>query len=174
MNQKTIELITRTAVQTAMEYLNKEVKEQKKEKRDRRLRNTKLLLKHYRSFKDHCEDVKMELEQLDDREFLDELDSDEFAVQAIKRSKERTLAMIHFIDRMLEVYRISSDRSNNPIQFRQYQTIYELYISKEEITIEQLAEKHDIDNRTVYRDINESVKTLSALFFGVDGVRMVV
>jgi hypothetical protein len=170
--EKITKLAAETAVQIALEYLEKEKQKQQKVKRDRRLRNTKLLLKHYRSFKRHCGDVKTELEKLNDPEFLNEIDTEKFAIESDKRSKERTLAMVRFIDKMLEVYRIMCERSGRPEEIRKYKTIEMMYISDEKLTAEQIAEEHEIDTRTVYKDINKASNALSALIFGVDGMRM--
>lgn len=168
-----LEEIAKVAAQTAIEHLEKETQKQKKVKRDRRLRNTRLLLKHYRAFKEHVADVHEELEEIDDLELSEELESDELAIEMIRKSKKRTLAIIHFIDQMLFIYRINCERSPNLIHLRQYKTIYDLYIADEETTVEAIAEKNDIDTRTVYRDIKEGIHALSCLIFGVDGIRMI-
>lgn len=173
LSAKILEEVTRTAVQTAFDYLEKEKQKQQKAKRDRRLRNTKLLLRNYRSFKLHCADVKTELEKLTDSKILNDLDADEFAVESIKRSKERTLAMMKFIEQMLEVYRIICERTDRPEEIRRYKTIHMMYIADEKYTAEQIATCHKIDVRTVYRDVNDASKALSALIFGVDGIRMI-
>lgn len=173
LSPKLMEEVTRTAVQTALDYLEKEKQKQQKAKRDRRLRNTKLLLRNYRSFKLHCADVKTELEKLTDSKILNDLDADEFAVESVKRSKERTLAMVKFIDQMLEVYRIYCERSDRPEEIRRYKTIHMMYIADEKFTAEKIAECQKTDTRTVYRDINKACQTLSALIFGIDGIRMI-
>ena len=173
VDPKLLEEVANIAAEKALEFLEKEKKRQQKQKRDRRLRNTKLLLKHYRAFKLHCQDVKVELEKLQDPELLEELDTEEFAVESIKRSKERTLAMVKFIDQMLLVYRIMCEQSGKPEDLRRYQTIYWMYISDEKKTADEIAEGHNIDRRTVYKDINNACQALSALIFGVDGIRMI-
>ena len=176
MDQKLLEKVAKisaeTAVQTALDYMEKENQKRQKLKRDRRLRNTKLLLKHYRSFVIHCQDVKTELEKLADPEVLRELDTDEFAVESIRRSKQRTLAMVNFIKQMLAVYRILCEQSGKPEDIRRYNTIHMMYIAEEKFTAEQIATCHKVDVRTVYRDVNDAAKALSALIFGVDGIRM--
>lgn len=176
MNQKLMEQVTKlsaeTAVQAALEFMENERQKRQKEKRDRRLRNTKLLLKHYRSFVVHCEDLKRGVTEAQERELIDDLDSEEFAVESIKRSKERTIAMVNFINRMLEMYKIMCERSDRPEEIRRYQTIHDLYISEEKISAEKIALGQKIDIRTVYKDADKAVKSLSVLVFGVDGVRM--
>ncbi|UTW69883.1 hypothetical protein KHA80_03055 [Anaerobacillus sp. HL2] len=42
---------------------------------DRRLRNVKLLLRNYRSFVNHVEDIKLAIEDLNGKLDLDELDT---------------------------------------------------------------------------------------------------
>jgi len=170
MNAKQLEIVTKTAVQTALEYLEKEKQKQQKLKRDRRLRNIKLLLRNYRSFKLHCKDLKSKLEELNDSDLLEDLD-EELAVNAIRKSKERTLAMVSFIDKMLAVYKVICDQSKKDEDRRSYQTIHLLYISDEKVSAKEIATRHNTDVRTVYRDVDRACKALSVLIFGVDSIR---
>lgn len=174
--QDVIDRITKLAAEAAvaatLETLEKEKKRQHKAKKDWRLRNTKLLLRNYRSFVGHCDDIHVVLDKLN-AELLEDLDSDDFAIESIKRSKERTLAMITYVRNMMEVYRILCERSNNQDEMRQYRTIEMMYISDEIFTPDRIADCHKIEVRTVYRDINRACNALSALMFGVDGIRMV-
>ena len=163
--------IVELAAKIAIEHLEAEREKQKKTKRDRRLRNTKLLLKHYRALKKHCADEKnMTIKSFD--EYSEELDTEDLALVSITRSKKRSQLMIQFIDRMLEVYRISCEQSNNTSSLRQYKTIKLMYISDDPMTVEEISEEHFVDVRTVYRDSKEAIYSLSSLIFGVDGIRM--
>lgn len=176
MNQKLTEEVTKlsaeTAVKAAMEFLEKEKKQKEKAKKDWRLRNTKLLLKNYRSFVAHSLEIHEEMDAFKKAKALEELYSEDFAVESIKRSKQRTYAMVQFMERMLEVYRTMCEDSEQLEDMRRYQVICEMYIWGKKSTAEQVAKCHKIELRTVYRDINEAVKTLSVLIFGVDGIRL--
>ena len=176
-NQSIIEQVAKisaeTATQATIKYLEKARSEEMSNKRDRRLRNTKVLLRNYRSFKLHCVDIKTELDILKTSEIMDELVADEFAVEAIKRSKERTLSMVRFIDQMLNVYKLVCEQSDKPEDRRKYESVYYLYISEERKTYEQIAECQNIHIRTVSRDVADAVKSLSVLVFGVDGIRLI-
>ncbi len=172
MKQEAIEQITKTAVETALEFMEKERQRQQKHKRDRRLRNTKLLLRNYRSFKIHCEDNMQDLEELRDPDSLDYLDTDDLVIESIIKNKERTAAMLKYIDRMLQIYRILSEQSSKPEDLRRYHILCGLYISDDEKNAEELAEGHKIDRRTVYKDLNKSCEALSSLIFGIDGIRI--
>ncbi|MGN7309902.1 hypothetical protein ACTHQ4_02280 [Alkalicoccobacillus gibsonii] len=163
-----------TAVKAALEYIEQEKVKVEKQRKDFRLRNTKLLLKNYRSFIIHGEDLKTELDELDvPEDVFEELHSNEFVVESIKKSKKRTLAMIKFMDQMLQVYRVLCEETGKEEDVRRYKTIHKMYIAEEKFSVENIAECHKTNVRTVYRDVNEAVKTLSVLVFGVDGVKLI-
>lgn len=173
ISPKYLEIITETAVKTALEHIEKQKKEQEKKKRDRRLRNIKLLLRNYRSFVKHVEDIKLDIKELDEKlEFLEAGDSEEFSIRTIKKSKEKTLILIRYIEKMLRVYKFMCEESGNPEDLRRYQIIHDLYISEEKLSAKEIAECQNVNLRTVYRDINKACETLSVLVFGVDGIKL--
>lgn len=171
LNLQQLELISKVAAQKALEHLEREKELQEKKRHDRRLRNVKLLLRNYRMFANHTIDVRLEINELDAILELDELDTDEFAIESIKRSKKRTLAMVKFINKMFKVYKIICDEASNPEEKRRYQTVYDLYISPHKKTVKEIATCQNVDQRTVYRDIDKACEDLSALMFGVDSIR---
>lgn len=172
LSPKMLEEISRVAVQTMLDFQEKEKQKQQKAKRDWRLRNTKLLLKNYRSFVKHSEGVKERLSVAEGAEAIEDIYTNELAIESIKKSKQRTLAMVQFIQRMVSVYKAMCESSGQPEDIRRFQIIHELYFSEEKQTVKQIAECHNIETRTVYRDINEAVESLSVLMFGVDGIEM--
>lgn len=104
ITEKQLKLITETASQEAIKAYREQESKQQKDKHDRRLRNIKLLLRNYRMFILHCRDVKQDLIELEKpKDIIAELEADEHAIEAIKRSKERTLIMVNFINEMLDV-----------------------------------------------------------------------
>ncbi|PTY77365.1 hypothetical protein B5V89_14895 [Heyndrickxia sporothermodurans] len=172
LSEKQIEMISKTAASTALEFLERERQRQEKEKQDRRLRNVKLLLRNYRSFANHSADVKLEIDELNKKLELDELETDEFAIESIKRSKKRTLAMVKFINKMIEVYRIMCEQSGDPESLRRYQVVYDLYIGEPRKTAKEIARGQNVHQRTIYKDVNKACETLVVLMFGVDGVKL--
>lgn len=165
--------IAKIAAEMALEFYKKEQERQNKLKRDRRLRNTKMLLRNYRKFRIHCEEDVKEMEELKDPDSFEYLDVEELAIEAIIKNKERTAAMVRYIDQMIEVYRILSEKSRKPEELRRFKILYDLYISDQEKTVEELSECHNIDKRSVYRDCNKACEALSSLIFGVDGLRLI-
>lgn len=160
-------LISKTAIET---YENHK-KQQEKKRHDRRLRNIKLLLRNYRSFVKHCKDIKLEIDDINEEIELAFLDSEEFKLESIKRSKEKTLVMVRYIDKILAVYKLMCEQSGDPEEIRRYQTVYQFYISDTKMTAEEVAAGHSVHKRTVYKDIDNACKTLAVLMFGVDGVK---
>lgn len=171
VTEKQLKLITEIASQEAIKAHIEIAKREEKTRRDRRLKNIKLLLRNYRSFKKHCEDIKLEIDELNDRLTFVTVDSEEFKLESIMRSKERTLIMVRYVDRMLLVYKTLCENSDNPEDIRQYKIIHHLYISDGKLPVKDVARREKVAERTVYRDVDKACKTLASLMFGLDGVR---
>lgn len=167
-NKELLEVVT----QAVTDYLDRRDAQRRKQMRDRRLRNTKLLLRHYRDFVAHAEELQKPLDAVEEATALNEVHTEEYAVQAIRRSKQRTAAMVQFIQRMMETYRLMCERSPQSEDMRRYRVIEALYITDVPATVEKLAEQHGVEPRTIYRDVNDACKVLSVLMFGIDGLRL--
>lgn len=171
-----IKLAAEAGAMAAMETLEKERKKAQKSRYDRRLRNTKLLLRNYRMFKEHAENAVYEIHQLEENaiDILDRMwepDSNDLYVESIKKSKARTkIIMTHIID-MLDLYESYCLKSQKPEEHRRYRVIYNFYISELPITIREIAYNESIDERTVYKDIDSACEKLSGLIFGIDGIK---
>lgn len=155
---------------------------------DKRLYNTKLLLEHYRLFKEHAENAVFELTRLDEAELtaIEIMDSmwqsagpgrGEIAIESIANSTLRTQIVIKHIDEMLGIYEAYCYRSGKPENERRWDIINNMYIkplqgnkTKTEL-YKELAEKHFISDRQVKYDINMALEQITALLFGIDGVR---
>lgn len=172
--QRGVEVGTRAA----MEYLEEEKKAQRKGRYDRRLRNTRLLLKNYRAFKGHAQGAVFNAKQAKESaiDILDGLDDysfdDTLYIESIKRSQQRTFIILQHIDEMLKYYRIACEQSGREDEMRCYRIIVKTYIEDEKKTAEQIAEEENIERRTVYKNINSAIKPLSALIFGVDSLKL--
>lgn len=171
ITEKQLQLITEIASREAIKALREYTQKQKKERHDRRLRNIKLLLKNYRSFKKHCEDIKLEIDEINERIGFVTIDSDEFKLESIKRSKEKTLIMVKYTEKMMDVYRVICEQSDDKDDMRRYETVNHLYISDDKKTVDEIASGHLVHKRTVYKDIDKACETLVVLMFGIDGVK---
>ena len=129
---------------------------------DRRLHNTDLLLRNYRTLKACCENAVYESKKEEVTEVLDDImtmKDDKVIVESIKSSSKRTTIMVRHIDKMSE-----KDK-------RRYKVIKSLYISKQPMTIAEISKKFGVSKVTIYDDIKIAKERLSSLFFGVDGLK---
>ena len=169
---------TEAGIKAAMDYLAEEKKQLKKGRYDRRLRNTRLLLKNYRSFRNYAKNAVYKASQLKENavDILDGLDEysfdDSLYIESIKKSQQRTLIILKHIDEMLRYYRIDCEQSGKDEELRRYRIIVAYYINEQRKSAEQIAEDEHIERRTLYKDINMALKPLSALIFGIDSMKL--
>lgn len=166
-------------VQAAISYMEDERQKAKKGRHDRRLHNTRLLLKNYRIFKKHAEGAVFSAKQAKERaiDILDGLDDyamdDNLYIESIKRSQQRTIVILNHIDEMLRYYRIDCEQNGNEEDIRRYKVIMATYIEEPKKSAEEIAGTFGIERRTVYKDINTALKPLTALIFGIDSLKLV-
>lgn len=153
-------------------------KEQRKGRYSRRLHNTRLLLANYRNLKDHASGAIFKGRQMKESalDILDGLDDDRlednYYIESIKQTQQRTLIILAHIDKMVNLYRISCEQSGKPEEMRRYRILYAAYLAPERKTPEDIARENCVEKRTYYSDIGKALKPLSALIFGIDGVRL--
>lgn len=162
------------ATENAVKQIEKQRQDKIKNKYDRRLRNTEMLLRNYNSFKEHAEnatytDIKENgLEDVFD--YDDEID--DLFINSILKTKRRTEIMLKHINNCIEYYSykcLASDRED--IQ-RRIQVIKMLYINEEPMTYDDISEELDCSTKTVNNTKKAAIKDLSVLFFGIDGVKL--
>ena len=161
--------------------MEEERRKARKGRYDRRLHNTRLLMKNYRALKHHAlgavhtgaqANEKIEENAVDILEELDdERVDDRLYIESIKRSQQRTRIIIEHIDEMLRYWRIDCEQSGKEEALRRYRIIMDTYISDDQMTAEALAQREHIEKRTVYKDIKAAMRPLSALIFGIDGIK---
>ena len=147
-------IIRETAKLAALESARAVLKEQAQKaagRADRRLHNTKLLLKNYRMFKKHCTGAV----------YTDESGEHD-------GSEEETA--LELLDMMLQ--------RNNAITVESIRnscrrTIKAMYIDETAKPVEQIAMQENVSARQVYRDHDAAVDKISMLMFGIDGLELV-
>lgn len=177
---KAIEIGVQAGVKEALDRIEKANKERIHSRFDRRLRNTKLLLRNYNNFKMHCNNAvytSKQLKSMNALDILDELeniDDESLYINSIKKTRDRTYIIVKHINRMLQLYKYSVEKSNDVNAIRGYEAIQMFYLSNEKKTYDQIAEDLNVSERTVFRDIKQGIEDLSALIFGIDGIRLEV
>ena len=178
-------IIRETAQLAALESARAVLKEQAQRaagRADRRLHNTKLLLKNYRMFKKHCtgavytdeageHDGSKEETAFELMDMILQRDNS-VTVDAIRRSCRRTKIMVRHIDTMIDLYRVHCEQNGNNASQRGYRIIRGLYLDAVPRTVEQIAEQEHISTRQVSRDRDAAIEQISMLMFGIDGLEL--
>lgn len=176
--QEAVRVGVEAGTRAAEERLEKGRKEYAKGRLKRRQHNTRLLLANYRNLKEHVAGAvyngrKANETALEILEGLDEFEyEDNYVINSIKQSQQRTMIILTHIDAMLNLYRIACEQSGKPEEMRHYRILYAAYIDPERKSAEKIAKENDVEKRTFYSDIKKAIKPLSALLFGIDGVRL--
>jgi len=175
-----VKLAAETAAKMALETVAKENKNYIKMRYDKRLRNTKLLLRNYRMLKEHIAGSAFDAGEVKEQMREDAIDildlmwesADLTAyVESLKNSVERTRTIMAHIDEMLGFYEMYCLKNKKEEERRRFRVTKMFYIDEETFTAEEIAEIEHIDKRTVYRDIESAVEKISALIFGIDGLK---
>ncbi len=178
--EEIVRIAAEAGAKVALETYFSKKRENIRKRHDRRLRNTKLLLRNYGMLVAHVSSAVYkpapdEEDAVDIFEILEEMDDyyddENLYVESIKRSRTRTAVIMQHIDEMLRLYEIFCNKSPKPEDRRRYNVLHALYIAEEPMLARDIAEKENIDVRTVYKDIDAAVEKVSALIFGIDGLR---
>lgn len=184
-NQLSTEEIVRIAaeasVKATLETLEKERQKDRRELADRRLRNTKLLLRNYRIFRAHAENAVFEIEEIISPEdviadlMMPDRDNTAF-VESIKLSAARTATIVKHIELMMKLYQNYCFTIGNDEDQRRWRIIDELYIrdlapGERPMTVAALADELCVVERTIYKDIDNAAERIAAYMFGIDGVK---
>lgn len=126
LSEKDLQFITQTASQEAVRAYRQHTEESEGEKQDRRLRNFKLLLKHYRSLVLHCENIEKDLIDFQDTS-IQELDISTINLEkSIKKSKRKSYIMVMFVQGKMEAYK----RSCSQDEMKYFRVLEMKYITK--------------------------------------------
>lgn len=175
------DIYERAAEIGAKEALKSYEQERKKEnakRGDRRLRNTKLLLRNYHMLKEHAENsvfgrTQMEESALDILESMMSLYDNEVIIESIKRSATRTAIIVSHIETMFGLYDAYCEKSaSREIDRRRYEVAWDRYMADHTLSVKEIAEKHHMSKENVYSDLKVAEERLTALIFGVDGLNV--
>jgi len=162
----------------ALKMFEQERKKEQGKRADRRLRNTKLLLRNYHMLKEHAENsvfgrTQMEESAIDILESMMSMYDNEVIIESIKRSATRTAVIVSHIETMFGLYEAYCGKApNREIEMRRYEVVWDMYMADNTLSAKEIADKQNISTRNVYEDIKVATERLSALIFGVDGLKV--
>jgi hypothetical protein len=157
-----IEIITSLASQEAIKQYKSQLKNQKKEEKDWRLRNTKLLLENYHGLKKHCEDIALQIKEYEGTVF----NLEELTLETLMKYRLMTAKMMRHFDRMIYHFRLDSETGSEEEQ-RRFKVIYHRYLSDNRLSVQKLCEMYHVEQGTIYRDTKMGITDLSVLLFGL-------
>ena len=162
----------------ALKTFEQERKKEYKGRSDRRLRNTRLLLRNYHMLKKHAEKsvfgrTQMEETALDILESMMSMYDNEVIIESIKRSATRTAVIVSHIDTMFGLYEAYCDKSpTRDIDMRRYEVLWDMYMAEPTLSVKEIAYKKNMSKENVYADIRVAIERMTALIFGVDGLNV--
>ena len=168
-----IELAAQKAAHVTLETLAKQKKKERRERRDWRLRNTRLLLEHLQEFDTHAHksvyDVRKVLESAqNDPEgvYSQQLSGrQDVYLEGLAISAGRTETLVQQTKSMLELYRLQCEKGNAEKQ-RRYRVLAAHTLEGKDY--QQIMDEEAISKSTVFRDIDLAVEELSIMLFGAD------
>lgn len=173
-HSKLVEEVTQIATLKAIEVFNDQKEQAIQKEQNKRLHNTKLLLKHYQEFKLYVnkidENVKVSLPRVlvsEEDNLIDLIAFGEDIISSIKETSKRTIAMVQHIDKALATLEYVYNQENNKKYFN---ILRKRYVEGQ--TIEAIAEFYRINNRSVYKILNSASERLAILLFGIYGVKL--
>jgi hypothetical protein len=190
-NSVNIHELIEDTVKSAIKEFNRE---QKKSAKDHVFRNTKLLMEHYSSLKEHAKNAISNLNDIkaiksgnkniddvivrddyddlkeyhnDEDEMQELIDSDELYIMSIEQSKFRTFIMITHIDVALESLKRKAYEEEKE---NEYQAFIDHYIDGK--SYEYIQNKFHVAEATPSRWMNHMCKELGIFLFGIDGLKL--
>lgn len=141
----------------------------KKQKCKRWFHNTEKLMGKYNMLKEHTESSISGILETDLRDclcdFISEDDEEELRIESIQRSELRTYIIVEHIDKMLNVLKNIYMKKK---KMRKYRALTMRFLEQQECSY--IAKYEKVDERTIYRDVNDALNDLSILLFGLDGM----
>nr|DAN79877.1 MAG TPA: ECF sigma factor [Caudoviricetes sp.] len=164
--EQIVKIAAETAAQTALTEFNRRNEDMLAKKNERAYKNTTTLLEGYTAMKAHCKSAIAKAEDTLTPSDLQTVLYEVFnrrgllQIETILASKRRTELIIEHIDKMLEVYRITCINNNK----HYCECVIDRYIN--DLTIAEIAEKHNTVERNVYRWLDKGIDDLSIYLFG--------
>lgn len=164
----TKEEIIKLAIAASKEYDKQQKIKNSEIKKDRRLRNTRLLLKHYNKFKEHIDRAIYQgtsIDFVDNKDNIDEV----ITINSVRESISRTNIMLVHVRTMLKIFEDYCKRSDY-LEQRRFRTLTCFYFQN--MKLEEIADIEDVDERTSLRDLRCAEDKMCALLFGIEGIDM--
>lgn len=159
-------------VGTVLSAYEKEKRTEEKRERDRRLRNTKLLLRNYHSFKRYADQHQVDEVSQEESPIQELILNSQDIVSSIRVTTERTIIMVQHLNNALKAlqYICEQEEQEDKSTSKQYDILSKRFL--EQRAIEEIAVEYNLNERTIYKLIDSASERLSVLLFGVYGLKI--
>lgn len=161
IDKDTIEQITKTVIREMHKAQNK----QNNQHKDRRLRNTKLLVENYRLLSKHCQGIDADIEVYETLVY----DPTQLELHTLMKYKAKTKRMLNYFDSQLRNYKEFCEKTG-PMAERRYKIMYAMYIDDQKKSADDIAAFYNMDRSTVFRYAKKATEELSIFLFGLDSL----
>lgn len=151
--------------QAALMAIKKYDKEKKVQQRDRRLHNTRLLMKNYITLKNHVDYVNTDNKLIDYLEEEEEDVNDRTFIISVCRTKMRTAKMLGYVDSALNIVKEKFRKSCEEYKYKAFELYY---IDK--MTNEEIQKKLNCGKNSPKKWSDLIVEELSVLLWGVEAL----
>lgn len=146
-------------------------KNNKKQSYDSLFQNVKFLMRHYRTLNAHYLYTDLDTENVGTQNNIQADNNENYYVDSIIQSCIKTKFIMSHVNKMLGIYENMCNESDNNENKRRWRVLENLYLSDSDLSAERIAALENIDKRTVYKDIDACITDLTALIFGIDGIK---
>lgn len=155
---------TRNDIDEVKELAKEVIYEIKNQQRDKRLHNTKLLMRNYSKLKKHINAISTEgFRDYFSEDIQDLVDIEDLHLNSLLRTKVRTTQMLSCVDIALNALEEDYDNKN---KIDVYEAFYYYYIHNMNYT--EVANKLYTTTSTAQRWVSEVTRKLSVLLWGVE------
>ncbi|MDY2736055.1 hypothetical protein [Intestinibacter sp.] len=138
----------------------------KKDQKDRKLHNTKLLLKNYKLLKKHLEEINtIGYKDYFKEDDLYKIDESDVFIESVLKTKVRTAQMLASIDIALDILK---EEYTAKSKYAIYDAFYMYYIENKTYT--DVANTYYCGTSTAKRWANEGLNRFNVLMWGVDAL----
>lgn len=142
----------------------------RRKERDRRLRNTELLLSSYRKLKLHIQTQAIP----DEVALKYEAENGEvITLESIGKYHEKSRLMINYIDAILAGYK-GQCQNGDETEYRRYQVLDKYYLSTVHLSIPEIAVFYNCDKSTISRAKADAINDVSVLLYGFDALQDII
>lgn len=173
--------IAEIASNAAIEYYKDEQEKADKRRKYELIENVKRMLKAYRGIKNEIEDQKefTEEEKSEYRwKFIQDLmgnsksyvSKSERIIQDEEKRRQENLYTLYRIENAMRLYKKECEMSSVEENKRRYREVYALHMADDCMTIQELAEKENVCEKTVKRDLATAYKMIAFYIYGKEAL----